>query len=103
MVLRWRGGGARQSACSCLFLPSNAVCLGLCGAESGLHPHLLVQRFSQWCLVLEQLLVVLLARESNVRKNLCRHLADVTRSLVSFNYGSLGGLAFQEAGGVLFH
>lgn len=51
---------------ACSSHPSNAVCLGLCGAGGVPQPHPCVLRFSQWCLIHEELLAVLLVR-SEVR------------------------------------
>lgn len=42
--------------------------------------------FSQWHLVLEELLAALFVRESEVRNNLCHHLGDMTPTMFfSFN------------------
>lgn len=50
-VLHWPGEGAMQSTCSRLSHPSNAVCLGLCGAGGLLQSYTHVLGFSHWCLV----------------------------------------------------
>lgn len=55
--------------------PSNAVCL----VSVVLQPHACTLGFSQRCLILESLLVVLV-RESEVRNDLCCHLGVVTLS-----------------------
>lgn len=103
VVLCWTGGGARQSAHWCIFYLSHVVFLGLHGAGMVLQPHLQVLGFSPWYLVLEQLLVFLPVRGPDVRKNLSCHLDDVTLSLNNFNFRFLGGMYFQESGGVLFN
>lgn len=78
LMMGWAGGEAVGSGCSCFSYTSNAVCLGLPGAGLGeLEPHLHVQGFSQWCLVLEELVVVLV-KGSEVRNYLCYHLGDST-------------------------
>ena len=43
-----------------------------------LQSHSLILGFSQWCLVLEEMLVVLLVRGSEVRNDLYNHLGAVT-------------------------
>lgn len=43
-----------------------------------LQPHPSALGVSQWCVVLEQSLVVLLVPGSEVRNDLCRHVGDVT-------------------------
>ena len=50
--------------------------LGLCDAVGVFQRQPCVPGFSQWCLVLESLLVVLVRRA--VRKDLCHHLSDIT-------------------------
>lgn len=76
VVLCWPVKGAAGPTCSCFSYTCNAIYLGLCGKAGVLQPHPHVLGFSQWCLVLKRLLVLL--GGSKIRNNLCCHSGDVT-------------------------
>lgn len=75
------GAGQRgqHAAASLLLLMQSGLVSEVQGA---LQPHPCVPGFSQWCLVLEQMLVVVMGCE--VRNNLCPHLAGITQLSARF-------------------
>lgn len=76
-VLCWPGGKVIWSEYSHFSYPSNWSSLVLM-AQGMLQLHLQVLGSLQWCLVYEQLVVDLLVRGTEVRKDLCCHLDNVT-------------------------
>ena len=77
-VTRWSGGGATWSTCSCLSYPTDAVCLGFCGAAGCFSLTPMFQ--SSFSGVFLNSCLVLPVRGNEVRNNLCHHLDHVTLS-----------------------
>lgn len=59
--------------------------------------------FSQWCLVHEQLLAVVLVRGNEVRNNPCHHIGDITPSLQSLYFTQHISFTNRFFCGVLLH
>ena len=76
-------GRTIQSVCICFPHPSTAVCLSV-QYRGVLQPYSHVLEFSPWCLVHEQLLVILPLRGSEFRDDLCHHPGDITFLIMNY-------------------